>query len=63
MSTPSVKSRLLNLLTVKSLITLMLGGTYVYLTIIGKITPDQFTAIFTTIIGFYFGTQYDKKDK
>lgn len=63
MSTNTLKNRITNLLTVKSIVTLSLCGTYIYLTIIGKITSDQFTAIFTTIIGFYFGTQYEKKEK
>lgn len=57
------KYRFANLLTVKSIITLLLCGAYVYLTIIGKIPPEQFTAIFTTVVGFYFGVQSTKDDK
>lgn len=53
-----------NLLTVKSIVTLVLTGVFSYLAITGKVGSDQFMTVFTVIIGFYFGTQklkdYDK---
>ena len=49
-----------NLLTVKSIVTLILTAVFAYLSIVGKINGEQFLAIFTMIIGFYFGTQYQK---
>lgn len=50
-----------NLLTVKSIVTLISTAVFAYLAIVGDITGEQFMAIFTMIIGFYFGTQYQKK--
>ena len=60
----SIKQRILNnLLTVKSIITFALTGAFVYLTIIKEVKPELFMSVYTTVIGFYFGTQYnDKKD-
>lgn len=49
-----------NLLTVKSIVTLILTAVFAYLSIVGKINGEQFLAIFTMIVGFYFGTQYQK---
>ncbi len=48
-------------ITVKSFITVLLSVVFSFLAIKGSITSDQFLMIFTTIIAFYFGTQYDKK--
>jgi hypothetical protein len=50
-----------NLLTVKSIVTLILTVVFAYLSVVGEINGEQFLAIFTMIIGFYFGTQYQKK--
>lgn len=50
-----------NLLTVKSIVTLILTVVFAYLAIVGDINGEQFLAIFTMIVGFYFGTQYQKK--
>lgn len=56
-----VKQKLAKLIDVKSVISLSLTGVFCYLSIAGIITADLFTPIFMTIIGFYFGTQYQKK--
>ena len=56
-----VKINIQNLLTVKSIVTLTLTIVFSYLSVIGEINGEQFLAIFTMIIGFYFGTQYQKK--
>ena len=59
----SIKQRILNnLLTVKSIITFALTGAFVYLTIIKEVKPELFMSVYTTVIGFYFGTQYEKKE-
>ena len=50
-----------NLLTVKSIITIMFGIVYCVLAIIGKIDPDKFHTIFLMIASFYFGTQLEKQ--
>lgn len=51
-----------NLLTVKSLVTLTLTLVFSYLSIIGKVSGEQFLTIFTTVVAFYFGVQKAKGD-
>lgn len=52
--------RLSNLLTIKSLVTLILTAVFAYLTCQGGITGDQFLTVFTVVVAFYFGTQAEK---
>ena len=52
--------RLANLLSIKSLVTLVLTGVFAYLTCAGGVTADQFLTVFTVVIAFYFGTQAEK---
>ncbi|MBP5596112.1 MAG: hypothetical protein J6Y02_12070 [Pseudobutyrivibrio sp.] len=61
MPTPTFKTRLTNLLTVKSVVTFLLTGAFVYLAIDGRIEANVFMTVYTTVIGFYFGTQHEKK--
>ena len=51
--------RLGNLLSVKSIDTLVLTGVFAYMAIVGKISQD-FMTIYAVIIAFYFGTQSQK---
>lgn len=51
--------RLGNLLSVKSIVTLVLTGVFAYMAIVGKISQD-FITIYAVIIAFYFGTQSQK---
>lgn len=51
--------RLSNLLSVKSIVTLVLTGVFAYMAIVGKIGQD-FMTIYAVIIAFYFGTQSQK---
>ncbi len=51
-----------NLLTVKSIVTLVLTLVFAYLSVMQVVSADQFLTIFTVIIGFYFGTQKAKDD-
>lgn len=51
--------RLGNLLSVKSLVTLVLTGVFAYMAVVGKISQD-FMTIYAVIIAFYFGTQSQK---
>ena len=51
--------RLGNLLSVKSIVTLVLTGVFAYMAIVGKISQDIMT-IYAVIIAFYFGTQSQK---
>ena len=53
--------RLQKLLAVKSIVTLALTGVFCVLCLNDMIGADQFMAIFTMVIGFYFGTQAERK--
>lgn len=55
----NIKKRLGNLLSVKSLVTLVLTGVFAYMAVVGKISQD-FMTIYAVIIAFYFGTQSQK---
>ncbi len=58
-----MKERLEKLLSVKSLITLALCSVFCALSLRGIISGDQFLTVFTVVISFYFGTQYEQKSK
>lgn len=60
--TEKAKINIQNLLTVKSIVTLILTVVFSYLSVIGVIDGEQFLSIFIMVIGFYFGTQYEKKN-
>ena len=47
-----------NLLTVKSIVTIMLTLVFSYLAVMGRISGEQFLTIFSVVVAFYFGTQY-----
>ena len=55
----NIKKRLGNLLSVKSLVTLVLTGVFAYMAVVDKISQD-FMTIYAVIIAFYFGTQSQK---
>lgn len=54
-----MKEKIAKLIDVKSIVTLSLTVTFVALSIKGGV-PTEFITIYTTIIGFYFGTQANK---
>lgn len=56
----NMKKRLGNLLSVKSLVTLLLTVIFGVLALRGDITGKDFLTIFLTVITFYFGTQSQK---
>ena len=56
-----MKEKIAKLINVKSIVTLILTAVFAGLSAAGKISAEQFITIFTVIIGFYFGTQYQKK--
>ena len=56
-----MNERLSQLLTVKSLVTIALTIVFCVLSVTGVITGEQFLTIFTIVIGFYFGTQAEKR--
>lgn len=53
--------RLGNLLTIKSMVTLILTAVFAWLTCSGGASADQFLTVFTVVIAFYFGTQAEKR--
>ena len=48
--------RLSNLLCVKSIVTIILTVVFAYLSIIGKLSEQDFLTVFSVVIAFYFGT-------
>lgn len=56
-----MKNTLAKLCTVKSIVTLILTAVFAYMSIVGRIGPDLYMTIYTVIIAFYFGTQYERK--
>lgn len=58
----NIVKRIGNLLTVKSIVTIMLAVVFSVLALNGVISSEQYMTIFSVVIGFYFGTQYDKKN-
>ena len=57
-----MKERLSKLVSVKSIVTMVLTAVFAYLSVIGRISGEQFLMIFTTVIAFYFGTQTEKRN-
>ena len=58
----NLKKRLSNLLTVKSIVTVVLTAAFSVLALRGTISGTEFLTIFTVVIGFYFGTQRVSED-
>ncbi|MBQ8181834.1 MAG: hypothetical protein IJ010_07695 [Ruminococcus sp.] len=57
-----MKKNLGKLIDVKSIVTLTLTAAFVVQTVRGAVTSGQFLTVFTTVIAFYFGTQYQKNN-
>lgn len=58
-----MKTALQALLKVKSIVTILLTLVFSYLSVTNAISGEQFLTIFSVVIAFYFGTQYQKNDK
>lgn len=56
-----LQKRLANLLCIKSIVTLAATAVFSVLALRGDITGSEFLAVFTVIVGFYFGTQAAKE--
>ena len=54
-----MRKRLENLLSVKSIVTIILTGVFAFMAVTGKISQD-FMTIYAVVIAFYFGTQSQK---
>jgi hypothetical protein len=57
-----MKQKLAKLINVKSIVTLMLTIVFCILSVKQAVSAEQFLTIFTTVIAFYFGTQYQKNN-
>ena len=55
----NIHKRIANLLSVKSIVTLVLTTVFAYMAVTNQITQD-FMTIYAVIIAFYFGTQSQK---
>ena len=55
----NIQKRLANLLSVKSIVTLVLTAVFAFMAVTNQITQD-FMTIYAVIIAFYFGTQSQK---
>ena len=56
----TIKERVANLLSVKSLVTVTLTGVFAYLSVTGVVEGKDFMTVFLIIIAFYFGVQSTK---
>ncbi|WP_312636069.1 hypothetical protein [Oscillibacter sp.] len=55
--------RLANLLTIKSIVTVVLTAVFAALALRGTISGADFLTVFTVVVAFYFGTQAEKVQK
>lgn len=58
-----IMERIAKLIDVKSIVTLSLTAVFGCLSVNGRISEQQIQTVYTVIIGFYFGTQYQKNSK
>lgn len=56
-----MRQRLAQFISVKSVVTLTLTAVFAYLSVAGRVTGQEFLTVFSVVIAFYFGTQYQKK--
>lgn len=54
-----MRDRVWKLLSVKSIVTLVQTTVFAYLAVTGRVS-QEFMAVYTMIMGFYFGTQTQK---
>ena len=57
----TLKKNLANLVKVKTFVTLAVIAVFTVLALRGDISPDNVMVIVSSVIAFYFGTQYEKK--
>ena len=58
----TIKEAVVGVMKVKSIVTIALTLTFIYLAVVNQLT-DQFMLIYTTVIAFYFGTQKERKEQ
>lgn len=49
-----MKEKITSLINVKSIVTLVLTGVFAYLSVIGKMTGEQFMTVFVMIMTYFF---------
>ena len=55
-----MQDKLKALLSIKSLVTLLSTVVFASLALCGKLSAQEFLTIYTVVISFYFGTQFEK---
>ena len=55
-----MRQRLSALLTIKSLVTLTATAVFAARAVGGRLTAQEFLTVYTVIVGFYFGTQFER---
>lgn len=55
-----IANRFDKLFCVKSIVTIILTSVFAYLSVMGRVSSDQFLTVFTVVIAFYFGTHAQK---
>ena len=55
-----IKNRAANLLSVKTFVTMVLTVVFSILSLRGDITGQEFLTVFSVVIAFYFGTQFQQ---
>lgn len=55
-----MKEQLGRLLTIKSLVTLGATAVFAVLSVRGRLSAQEFLTVYTVIVSFYFGTQFEK---
>lgn len=58
-----MKEKFAKLIDVKSIVTLVLTAVFAAQTLRGAIDSKEFLTVFTVVISFYFGVQFQKKMK
>ena len=56
-----ILKNLVNLIKVKTLVTLVVISVFAVLSLRGDIDPDNVMIIISMVVSFYFGTQHEKK--
>lgn len=56
------REKLANLLKVKTIVTILLTVVFCVLALTGVIAAELFMGVFTVVIGFYFGSQAEKRN-
>lgn len=52
-----------NLIKAKTIVTFLVMAVFAVLAIRGDVSPDNVMIVVSTVIAFYFGTQYDSPKK